>query len=226
VAERDDLARKIGLVVVRVAGAPQGTSLRVAGELVPESAWAAPIAVTPGAIEVVLEAPGHPAQRRQALVGAGERKELALGWGAPTPAPGAVAAPRESPEPPAADPASEDRKRRTMRTAAYVAGGVGAAGLLTFAIAGSLARSKYNTLQDECAGPCPPSRQDDIDAGRRDQTIANVGVVVGLVGIGAGATLWVLSRKKGPAEPRASATRLSADLVGGPSWVGIHGVLP
>jgi hypothetical protein len=125
-----------------------------------------------------------------------------------------------------APPPSTSGGSSALRISSYVAGGVGIAGLATFAIAGSMARSKFNSLTDECQGPCPSSRQSDVDAGRREQTLANVGFVVGLVGLGTGATLFLLSRPSKSPAASASAGRPVLQVAAGPTWISVHGVLP
>jgi len=84
-----------------------------------------------------------------------------------------------------------------MRTWAYIAGGVGVAGIATFAIFGAMSNSKNSKLQDNCTNNvCPADLKDDRDAGKRYQTIANIGLAVGIVGLGAGTALYLLSGKK------------------------------
>jgi hypothetical protein len=76
------------------------------------------------------------------------------------------------------------------------------AGLVMFTVAGIMSRSTYSELEDSCgSGPCPADRQDDIDAGQTQQTLANVGLAVGIVGVGAGVTLFLLSRGGSAASP-------------------------
>ena len=83
-----------------------------------------------------------------------------------------------------------------MRTAAFIAGGVGVAGFALFTIAGLGAKSTFNRMSDVCgsAGCSDPGQIDEIDKGRSQQTLANVGLAVGVVGLAAGATLFILSR--------------------------------
>jgi hypothetical protein len=99
----------------------------------------------------------------------------------------ATAAPSTLPTPPQEDGAG-------LRTAGYVAGGVGIVGLALFFIAGLSAKSAYDRLDEACGGsPCAgDSHQSDIDAGRMWQTAANIGLATGLVGVGTGVTLIVL----------------------------------
>ncbi len=60
----------------------------------------------------------------------------------------------------------------------WITGGVGLAGVATFAVFGSIAKSKANEL-DECLPHCPESLRSTADEGKRNQTIANIGLVVG-----------------------------------------------
>lgn len=104
-----------------------------------------------------------------------------------------------------------------MRLGAYVAGGVGVLGLATFAIFGAMASSTYNDLNHACgSGPCPSSKSSEISSGKTDETFANVGLVIGALGVGAGVTLFVLSIPRG-----APAT--SAGFVVSPGWAGVRG---
>jgi hypothetical protein len=204
--ERSDLRPKIGLVTVKAVGAPEGSVLTVGGTDVPRSAWGRPFAVTPGATEVVLQ-DGSKTERRSVTVAAGEEKSVDL-------SPGASAAGEGKPA--AAANAGGASSGNGLRTAAYIAGGVGVIGLATFTVAGIMAKNKFDDLEDACGGPCPPSKKGDIDSGRSTTTVANVGLAVGVIGAAAGVTLFVLSSTKSDAP-------VSAQVAAGPSFVGIKG---
>jgi hypothetical protein len=85
-----------------------------------------------------------------------------------------------------------------VRTAGYVAGGVGVVGVGIFAVAGLMAKSAHDQLRNECgAGGCSDAgHQSEVDRGKSLQAVANVGLVVGVVGVLAGGTLVVLGSKK------------------------------
>jgi hypothetical protein len=95
-----------------------------------------------------------------------------------------------------------------LRTAGYVAGGVGLAGLALFAIAGLSAKSAYDKLQADCGHtPCTDeAHRSDIEGGRMMQTAANIGLATGLVGLGVGATLLVLGNQSSTERQGPSAT--------------------
>lgn len=103
-----------------------------------------------------------------------------------------------------------------MRTAGYAVLGVGAAGVVTFVIAGLAARSKHDQLVEACGdASCPDgSHQGDIDAGRTYQTVANVGLLVGVAGGVTGSVLLYLSRD------RTEGPRATVSLAPGGGFVG------
>jgi hypothetical protein len=109
--------------------------------------------------------------------------------------------------------------KSALRPAGIIVGSVGVAGFVMFAVAGSMSKATYSSLEKDCgAGPCPSSRAEDISAGRTQQTLANVGLVIGAVGVAAGATLLVLSMGKNKSAPAATT-----GLVVGPGYVGVNG---
>ncbi len=155
------------------------------------------IPVTPGATTVVVSAPGEAELRREVNVEAGATQTVAFesekGGTSLDSGGKSDESLAEEPKKPAQQTV-ELGPNTSMRTWAYVAGGVGAAGLLTFGVFGALNNSRYNELDEQCPnGACPPGRTDDIDGGRRYQLLANIGLGVGIVGLGTGVTLFVLS---------------------------------
>ncbi|MBV9948615.1 MAG: hypothetical protein JOZ69_17335 [Myxococcales bacterium] len=105
------------------------------------------------------------------------------------------------------------------RPGAFVAGGIAVAGLATFAAFGLMARSTYDDLNGACAGgPCPASKSDEISSGRMQQTVANIGLAVGIVGAGGAAILFLLPTSR----PARSA---GAVITVAPGWIGVRGPL-
>lgn len=85
---------------------------------------------------------------------------------------------------------TDDMRGKSIPTASWITGGVGVAGLAVFAIFGSSAKSKASDL-DACSPRCPESERDVADAGKRDQTIANIGLAVGGVGLLSAAGFYI-----------------------------------
>lgn len=208
--ERAELEPKLGFVEVTVENAEPGTTLRVGGDLVERASWRGPLPVMPGTTAVVVESQGREPVTQSVQIAAGEKKPLTIDAAGPAATPAEPGAEEAAPRPGA------------LRPWAYVAGGVAVAGLATFAVAGLMANGTYSDLEAACgSGPCPPGHQDDIDAGRTQQTIANVGLGVGVLGAAAAVTFWVLSTPK-KSEPAAAAR--SPRLLAGPGFVGVKGV--
>ncbi len=181
-AERNDLARQLGFVSITIDHATDATTLKVAGEEVRRAGWSEPIPALPGAVTIRVETPPGAPIERTVTVAAGARESVTIDA-----SPGAANA-----APSVGSASTAASRRAPLRTAGYVSAAVGVLGLATFTVAGLSARSTYNSLQAECGGPCPASHQSDIDSGRTKQAIANVGLVIGVVGVAAGATLIFL----------------------------------
>ena len=101
---------------------------------------------------------------------------------------------RSSSSAPSAPPHAPKDDGAALRTAGYIAGGVGIAGFILFAVAGIGAKNAHDRLDEACAaGRCTDvSRDADIADGKLLQTAANIGLATGLTGLGLGATLVVL----------------------------------
>jgi len=192
-AERNELAKKLGFVTVSVKNAGPDSKLYVAGEELKRAGWDTPAPVVPGTTEITLETPGHATVKKTVTLEAGGKTTLEIdaneGPSTETTPPPTTTATVATPTTTSSGP--------NLRTWAYVAGAVGVVGLATFTIAGLKANSTYDDLKNACgSGPCPSSRSDDVSSGKRWQTIANVGLVVGVLGVATGVTLFVVGKPK------------------------------
>ncbi|MES1176523.1 MAG: hypothetical protein ABUL62_19525 [Myxococcales bacterium] len=138
--------------------------------------------VDPGEHVVVVEAPGtQPAQFRTS-VGEGERAELVVSVGS-------VLAPGHG----SGAPLNAGSSGSSRRAAVYVAGGIGAAGLVTGVVAGLLVLSHKSTVNDNCSGKlCNQAGVDAAHSGKTLGVVTTVGLVTGALGLGA-ATYLLLS---------------------------------
>lgn len=195
--ELEDLRPRVALVTLEVVGATPDTELFVNDQPVPRDQWGKEMPLRVGAASVTAKAPGKPDFQQDLTVSGGasnQRIDLQSFW---------------APAPPPVDTTGETKAEGSVdllgldkRTWAYIAGGVGAAGIVTFGVFGAMNRSKFNSLEEDCpSAVCLTDRSDDIDAGKRYQTIANVGLVVGVVGLGTGTALYFLSDDKGQEQP-------------------------
>jgi hypothetical protein len=224
--ERKELEPKLGFVDVAITRASSETRLVVSGDEVRRGGWDEPVPVMPGTAEIVVQTPGLLPITRSLSVAAGEKHSVEID--AASAEPEAVAVPDEAPPVPVEEPSPGP-----LRPLAYAAGGLAIAGFATFAIAGAMANGTHSDLERACgAGPCPPGHEDDISAGRTQQTIANVGLGVGILGAAAAVTLFLVS-KPTPA-PATGATARSGrsgsegfgvrtQILAGPSFVGLRG---
>jgi len=202
-AELEELRKLAGFVVVK--GAARGDRVVIDGREQKDEEWASPRAVKPGSVSVELISASGGRTARNTSVDAGATVEVDLSR-------------RTRPVPAKAEPAPAETSIST-RTLAYVAGGIGAAGIVTFVAFGTLNHLTWSELGDACTRHvCPRRFEDDADAGQAYQTIANVGLLVGVVGATAGVTLWMLSDDRSGEKPVEKA-----QLSVGPASVSVRG---
>jgi hypothetical protein len=214
-AERAEIEPQLGFVSLTIENPTDDTKITVGGEEIRRAAWSEPAPVLAGSTDVIVETSGHAAVKRTVTLAAGQKTALTID--AQSGEPEGAAPPVESEAPPPPPPPVETPGPSPLRTWAYVAGGVGVVGVATFAVFGAMAHSTYDDLNTACkGGPCPPSKADEISSGKTKQTIANVGLAVGVAGVATGVTLFVLSMPK-------SAAAANAALVVGPGWTGVRG---
>lgn len=222
VAERDEVTKKIAFLTVTVANPTAETRLSIGGRDIPRDTWGQPVPAAPGAVDVsVITPPGAP-KSQQVQLAAGEKRPLSIdASGQGSSGGGGTGGPI------AGGGGSSGSSRRFLRPVAYAAGGVGVAGFALFAIGGGLALSTYGDLDKSCAKGtvrfCDSTAKGQIDSGKMEQTLANVGLIVGAVGVAAGVTLFVLSRDSGAPKKEGAAATPEVRAVVSPSYAGLHG---
>lgn len=211
--ERDELANtKLALVTISVANASAGTRVAIGDRDIPAETWGKPMPMMPGAVDVSVTTPPAPPLTQRVDLRAGEKRPLALD-----------AAPSSAPPPPPPTTGSGG-SRAVLRPIAYLAGGIGVAGFGVFGVFGGLASATYSDLESKCEGGegsrvCPSNTQGQIDDGKLQKDVANIGLIVGAVGIAAGVTLFVLSIDRGPKKEAA----VQMHPVVAPGYVGFQG---
>lgn len=199
--ELNALSDRVGRVSIEVTGASAAVHVSIDGEPIADGELGRPVVVATGKHTIAASSQGASAERAVDVAPrADEHVTLDLSQRLPS---------AEAPHPAAS--AASATSSPPLRTWAYVAGGIGAAGLVTFGVFGILNNAKYGSLKDDCKNQlCPASRADDIDTGRMYQTTANVGLGVAIVGLGAGVALYVLSgRSSTPARAASHAPGLA-----------------
>jgi hypothetical protein len=205
-AELDDLKTKVGFLVVNLA-----TTVSVGGRQIQGGELGRPIVLEPGSTEVVLSLPSGETEKQEVRVQPGTETRVDL---APPPAKTVITA---APCPPLK---AEHGDGIDQRTLAWVAGGVGLAGFATFGVFGVLDDKKYSDLKDQCPqGVCPRNLSSEAETGRTYQTLANVGLGVGIVGIGTGLVLFLTAPSSHPERVASSLPDVSV----GPRSVELRG---
>jgi hypothetical protein len=229
-SERADVEHKLAFVTVTIAHAPLVSTLRVGGRPVPADQRNAPVIAPEGAVDVVLDdASGKELARQTILAVAGQKTAVALDAEPPRPQPPPAPAaenPDDKPDFSRAEATTAPPSDHAhLRPYAYAAGGAGIAGLAVFTTFGLISHSDFNDLKSACPnGSCPSNKAGEISDGKNFQTIANVGLIVGLVGVAAGGTIFVLSLG-GKSPDSAPSASTSASLIVAPGYLGVRGSL-
>ncbi|WP_437581526.1 hypothetical protein [Sorangium sp. So ce887] len=115
---------------------------------------------------------------------------------APPPASPAMPPPASPAVPPPASPAAPPPAEPAVPGLVWASGAVGAAGLAVFAVAGALSLSAEADLRATCAPRCAA---DEVRAIRVQHAVADIGLGVGVVGLGAAA--WFYATRPAAARP-------------------------
>jgi hypothetical protein len=174
--------------------------------------------VQPGPVDVLVQTSGKPPKQQSITVAAGERRDMSLDAGS---------AAANTGDQPAEASKGPSKPINGMLIGGIAASAVGAVGLGMFIAEGASSSSTYSDLNKKCpSGQCSASvrsgLQNEVQSGISAQTVANVGLVLGVVGAGAGVTLIVLSRR-GSSSSTAPTTGSTTHLVVGPSYTGLAG---
>jgi hypothetical protein len=98
------------------------------------------------------------------------------------------------------------REPGPLRPYAYVAGGVGVAGLAGWGVFALLGKKQESDLEEECGGSCAES---DVDSVKKKYLIADISLGVGIAGLGTGVLLFLISK---PSDVDSSTARADLSL--------------
>jgi hypothetical protein len=190
-SEGETLRARIPALVVEVRGAsPEDPQLSVSinGRALGAFQLAQPQSLNPGTYRVAGNVGGERASSTDVTLVPGQTRRVVLNLTAqpadPLSAEAAVSAPV----------GVEPSVRRGPPLLAYVAGGVGVAGIGAGVIAGVLANEKYDEAERGCPDrQCPAGSPglDAVDAFRTWRMVSSVSYGVGAAGIAAGVVLWL-----------------------------------
>lgn len=170
-------------------------AVRVDGSLAPAALGETTIRLNPGAHEIVVEVNGK--QRKETLdlkEGQSIRREIVFSDIGVLPTVPVPVEPESSFEIP---------------TATWIVGGVGAAGILVWVIAGSVGLANRSDAEETCPKNadgevnCPLSTTDPIDV---QFAVADVGLGVGVAGLATAVVLMFALQDSDPSDPAAAQT--------------------
>jgi hypothetical protein len=230
----EEVDRELPSVVVQAQGlAPDDAPrlvVKIDGNAVVDPLGGAAVPLDPGRHELIAESPGRPSISRVIVAQQGvQKRPVTLDFGP------------LSPPAPSPDVALDvDSGGSQLRPYAYVAWGIGAVGLGTFAVLGTLGRADENALKDDCPnattdsnllrpGVCLKERSDERKSiYQREFVLADVGLVTGIVGAAAGTVLFILSAtdSSGPSvagDPASAAMHLDVSPAPGGGYASVTG---
>ena len=173
VEELREIQTHVGHVRLDPTHIPADAHVRLGEREIERAALDRPIAVMPGTLAVRVEAPGFQPASSDVEVAAGIEVRL--------------------------DPqlVSDRATGGGLRTASYIALGAGVVGFIGAGIFGIAANNQYQRLLTQCsAGPCPESLRGEVNTGRTLDTVTNVALAVGVVGVLAGVAMFVVSSRR------------------------------
>lgn len=206
-----------------VQGAPPDTTVSLGARVLSAEELSKDHYLDPGKVVVVVSASGRPDRVYESVLIEGKRSTLSVEPGALpkpevkppemgvsngvslVPSVGNAGAIQGSMVPPKPDFVILPPDPR-LRTAAYIAGGVGLLGLGVGGVSGIVALLKKNEVDTICTDPtyCSDEGLQAERTGKSAAIASTIGFSVGLVGAAAGVTLWVLSAG-GRAEAKKSS---------------------
>lgn len=202
----DALAPKLAPLTIKLADPDvAGLVVKVGDSPVPPAAEITTM-VDPGDVTIEVTAPGRAADTRTVHAIAGQASVVELGSAAQpdTTVPATLSSPHRQ------------HKRVVM---AETITAIGSAGVITGVVLGLVARSKYNSaVHDHCtSGDTPVCDGKGFTSANSAITLANVGTVVGVVGLGAiiaGGVVYFTAPKEFVVTPTASAQGAGISISG------------
>ena len=219
------------------AGGTDLTSVHVTSDGAPlaDALSATAVAVDPGEHLFAFEADGYVRMEKNVVIREGDKGRrisvvlqpvtraeppATASPVAPTPSPPTPKAAQSSPPDGDARTGSEAPPATSTSTpvAAYVALGVGGVGVVVTTVFGVLALGNKSSLDSACGSDkkaCPASSRSDINGMHTNSIISDVGLGVGIVGLGVGGALLLFGRG-GPDGPQEKTGVIHVE-----PWVGV-----
>jgi len=210
---------KIAHLVIRITPGDLKASVAVAGKPVPAALLGAERPTDPGTYQVTATAEGYKPSSATVTLAEGGHQDITLllekdphAISALPPTTGTVAVTTTDSNPP--QPAAQRSK-----APAYVAFGIGGAGLVLGGVTGALALSKASDCPNKV---CPT--QGDLDSAKTMATISTVGFGVGIAGVAVGTILLLTGKNSSEPASATAAKRLPAAKLALHPWFGVSSV--
>jgi hypothetical protein len=202
-AELAALRPRLSWITITVAGAGDA-HVSIDGVAVPAAAIGVRRAINPGSHDFAATANGYLSSSKTLTLAEGQEGSVALELQV-DPNQQQVVPVLDTPQPVqvVVSPATRNR------TPAYVAFGVGAAGLVVGGVSGVLWLGKRATLKENCPTPdtCQPEYQDTVNAYDTLGIVSGTGFAVGIAGAATGVTLWLLDSSSNATPARGLVVR-------------------
>jgi len=233
-----EVQQELPSVIVSAVAPPgesaAGVSVKIDGRDVPDALGGHALSLDPGKHELVLERPGKEPVIRTILAQQGVQNRAIEVPLQPPPAAAQSSLEADHPQLAAGSP---------LRPYAYVAWGVGAIGLGTFAVFGTLGRADEKGLEQDCPKLALEAAAVDVAHGvcaqssfrqrrssyKHELATADIGLVTGLIGAAAGTVIFFVSASHASADTaqRAKPGALAWDVSPTPGGVfaSVHGAL-
>ena len=191
------------------ASGPPPTVLRDGVQL-SSGAFGVPLPIDPGEHRIAVRAPDKKARQYVVTLSEGERLELQVEPGEdllPEPA----ISRKPSPPQHVAPRAAPRSGGRALRTAGYVAGGLGLAGFVGVGVLSALAFREKAQADENCPNRrCNDAGFQAVSRGDRLLRLADVGLVVGILGVtSAGVLIWQATRSEVRLQPAVGGAGVS-----------------
>jgi hypothetical protein len=183
------LEPKLPWMTLSVVSPAEGQTVKLDGAVIGSAVWGAPVAIDPGAHELSATAPGRTPWKGSVTIAVAEKKAVTIP---------ALAVPRAN-APVGTEPAgvapgpdgSADRAKGDSSTLGWIIGGAGIVSLGVGTFFGIQTLSKKKQSDDLCPTDttCTKEGAKLSDEAHTTAWIANVGIGLGLVGIGVGGYL-------------------------------------
>jgi len=210
------------LTLVLPPDAPPGTVVTRNGEVLNAAALGFALPADPGQYVIVTRVPNGGEHEARVTLQLGDQKRVTLEVNN---SPLAPAAPLASAAVPptqtiagtsaAAEIPPEPARGNGRKTAAYLAGGLGLAGVAVGTVTGILVLGKKSAVNDNCTGSaCNSEGLAAANSAQNLATVSNVSFGVGVVGLAASAIMLLTGGSDGGAPAHASAPRFQPVLTG------------